>query len=268
MFPPGSAVQLQLLAPDASDAINQKVHRGGHYTPDFGSTKVPSSSREEGLSDRPEVRFAAFGAIYTATLLANGALLLALRGDHHLHTPMYFLLTTLSLLDVFCPMAAGKDVFLLTVTASEHRLAVVSPLHYAVLMDGSMCVALAYYYYVLPVTGLSALAVGGIGAFSITLGSYVLVAGATVKSRSAEEKRRTWSTCTSCLPAVSRFYGPAIITYIRPSCCHYPGSKMLVGMLYGVLNPLIDSLRNEEVKAALRQLLRQTLGPLGSLRHP
>ncbi|XP_038597820.1 olfactory receptor 5B21-like [Tachyglossus aculeatus] len=237
----------------------------------------------KGLSDRLEVRFAAFGAVYTATLLANGALLLALRGYHRLHTPMYFLLTTLSLLDVFCPMAAGKDVFLLAVTASEHRLAVIRPLHYAVLMDRRVCVALAagawparflnsplhasftftmtfclsnlvdqYCCDVPPVTGLSR-----------SGGSYVLVAGATLKSRSAEGKRRTWSICTSCLLAVGLFYDPAIITYNRPSFGHSPGSKMLVGMLFGVLNPLIDSLRNEEVK-----LLRQKLGPLGSLWHP
>ncbi|XP_038597681.1 olfactory receptor 5B12-like [Tachyglossus aculeatus] len=250
----------------------------------------------KGLSDRPEVLFAAFHAIYSATLLANGALLLALRGDHRLHTPMYFLLTTLSLLDVFCPMATlyflvapkGEDVFPLEDTASEHRLAVHCPLHYAVLMDGNVCVALAagagparflnsplhasftfrmtfclshlvdqYYCDVPPVTGLS-----------LSGGSYVLVVGATLKRRSAEGKCRTWSTCTSCLSAVGRFNGPDIFTYIRPSCGHSPGRDGLVDMVYGVLNPLIDSLRNEEVKGALRQVLRRTLGPPGSLRHP
>ncbi|XP_038603285.1 olfactory receptor 5B21-like [Tachyglossus aculeatus] len=249
----------------------------------------------KGLWDWPEVRFAAFDAIYSATLLANGGLLLTLRGDHRLHTPMYVLLATLSFWTPSAPwprcprycgasppetgdlVGRGKDVFLLAVTASEHRLAVLRPLHYAVLMDGGVCVALVagdwparflnyplhasftftmtfclsnlvdqYYSDVPPVTGLSRS-----GPF------YVLVAGVTLRSRSAEGKRRTSSTCTSCLLAVGRFYGPAIFTYIRPSCGHSPGSDGLVGMLYGVLNPLIDSLRNEKVKGALRPLLRQ-----------
>ncbi|XP_038598369.1 olfactory receptor 1020-like [Tachyglossus aculeatus] len=80
-----------------------------------------------------------------------------------------------------------------------------------------------------------------------------------------EGKSRAWSTFTSCLLALGLFYSPAIFTYIRPSSGHSSRSDGLVGMLYGVLNPLIDSLRNEEV---LRELLRETLGPLGSLRHP
>ncbi|XP_038597816.1 olfactory receptor 5B12-like [Tachyglossus aculeatus] len=212
----------------------------------------------KGLSDLPEVRFAAFGAVYTATLLANGALLLALRGDHRLHTLMYFLLNTLSLLDVFCPMAAGKDVFFLAVTASEHRLAVIRPLHYAVLMDWSVCVALAAGAW--PTRFLnSPLHVSFSFTMTFCLSNLVDRYYCDVPSG----KRRTWSICTSCLLAVGLFYDPAIITYIRPSCGHSPGSKRLLGMLFGVLNPFIDSLKNEEVK-----LLRQKLGPLGSLWHP
>ncbi|XP_038597498.1 olfactory receptor 5B12-like [Tachyglossus aculeatus] len=247
-------------------------------------------------SDRPEMRFAAFETDYSATLLANGAsspLLLALCADRRLHTPMYFLLTNLSLPDVSRPTAAlyflvapaGMDVFLLAVTASDHHWDVLRPLCYAVLMGGRVCVALAagawpsrflksslhasftftliicrlnlvdqYYCDVPPVTNLSR-----------SGSSYVLVATAILKSRWAEGNRRAWSTCTSCLLAVGLFYGPAIFTYIRQSSSHSPGSDGLVGMLYSILNTLIDNLRNEEV---LRELLRETLGPLGSLRHP
>ncbi|XP_038598276.1 olfactory receptor 5AP2-like [Tachyglossus aculeatus] len=215
-----------------------------------------------GLSDRPEVRFAAFHAVYLAMLLANGALLLALRADRHLHTPMYFFLANLSLLDVSRPTAAlyflvspaGMVVLLLAVTASERWLAILCPLCYAVLMDGSVCVALA---------AGPALAVGGIGAFSITLVSYVLVAAAILKSRWAEGKRRAWSTCTFCLLAVGLFYGPIIFTYILPSSGPSPRSDGLVSMLYGVLNALLDSLRNEEAKGDLRRVAEADVRPAG-----
>ncbi|XP_038599372.1 olfactory receptor 1444-like [Tachyglossus aculeatus] len=218
-----------------------------------------------GLSDPPEVRFAAFDAIYSATFLANAPTTISTR-----------------------PLApVGMDLFLLAVMASEHRLAVLRPICYTVLMDGSVCVALAagawpahflnsplHASFNFPMTfclsnrACPALAVGGISIFYITLGSYVLVVASILKSRSAEEKRRAWSTCTSRLLAVGLFYGPVIFTYIRPSSGHSPRSDRFVGMLYGVLNPGIDSLRDEEVKGALQKLLRLMLGPLGSLWHP
>ncbi|XP_038614736.1 olfactory receptor 5B21-like [Tachyglossus aculeatus] len=188
-----------------------------------------------GLLDRPEVRFAAFDAIYSATLLANGALLFALRSNHRLHVPMSFLITKLSLLDVSLPMAfvpklyflvapAGMDVLLLAATASDRHMAVLHPLRFVVLMDERVCVTLAAgawparflnsplhvsFTFTLTFTPLQphgpvllsrpclVLSVGEIGAFSFILGSYILVAAVILKSRWAEGKRQVWSTCSS-----------------------------------------------------------------------
>ncbi|NXS23391.1 OR1D2 protein, partial [Mystacornis crossleyi] len=59
-----------------------------------------------GLSDAPEMRlllFVLFLLIYLATLAGNIALLVAIGTDSHLHSPMYFFLSNLSLLDLLCP---------------------------------------------------------------------------------------------------------------------------------------------------------------------
>ena len=59
-----------------------------------------------GLSDRPEVRyplFVVFSIIYQVTVGGNRAILLAIGTEKKLHTPMYYFLASLSLLDIFCP---------------------------------------------------------------------------------------------------------------------------------------------------------------------
>ncbi|XP_021024820.1 olfactory receptor 5V1-like [Mus caroli] len=130
-----------------------------------------------------------------------------------------------------------------------------------------------YYCDIPPVVALSCsstyiaemlvLVIGGIcgvGAFLITLISYIYIVSTILKIRSAEGKRKAFSTCASHLLVVFLFYGTTIFTYIRPtSSQHSPGRDRLISMLYGVitpmLNPIIYSLRNTEVKGALRKVL-------------
>ncbi|XP_015284300.1 PREDICTED: olfactory receptor 5V1-like, partial [Gekko japonicus] len=98
----------------------------------------------------------------------------------------------------------------------------------------------------------------GVGAFLVTLVSYVYIISTILRIRSAEGKRKAFSTCASHLVVVGLFYGTTIFTYIRPSSSHHPDQDRLVSMLYGVvtpmLNPLIYSLRNKEVKGALKRI--------------
>ncbi|XP_060110943.1 olfactory receptor 5V1-like [Heteronotia binoei] len=289
-----------------------------------------------GLSDLPAVRFSLFAAfllIYLITLVGNGTILLAIGVDSHLHNPMYFFLTNLSLLDIFCPTAtvpkmlenllsennvisfvgcilqlyflvalAGTEVFLLAVMAYDRYVAICNPLRYTVIMSKKLCLQMVagtwitgflnsllhtvltfilpycksnrvnqYYCDIPPVLALSCastylaemvvLVVGGIfgvGSFLVTLVSYVYIISTILRIRSAEGKRKAFSTCASHLMVVSLFYGTTIFTYIRPSSSHHPDQDRLVSMLYGVitpmLNPLIYSLRNKEVKGALKRV--------------
>ncbi|XP_036742438.2 olfactory receptor 5V1-like [Manis pentadactyla] len=100
----------------------------------------------------------------------------------------------------------------------------------------------------------------GIGAFLITFISYIYIISTILKIRSVEGKRKAFSTCASHLLVVCLFYGTTIFTYMRPSSSqHSQARHRLISMLYGVitpmLNPLIYSLRNTEVKGAFRRVL-------------
>ncbi|KAJ7314154.1 hypothetical protein JRQ81_006094 [Phrynocephalus forsythii] len=290
-----------------------------------------------GLSDLPAVRFSLFVVfllIYLVTLVGNGTILLAIGADSHLHNPMYFFLTNLSLLDIFCPTATvpkmlnsllsnnsvisfvgcvlqlyflvalvGTEVFLLAVMAYDRYVAICNPLRYPVIMSKRRCLWMAagtwitgflnsllhtmmtftlpyrksnkvnqYYCDMPPVLALSSastylaemvvLVVGGIfgaGAFLLTFLSYIYIITTILRIRSTEGKRKAFSTCASHLMVVCLFYGTTISTYIKPSSSYHPDQDRLVSMLYGMvtpmLNPLIYSLRNKEVKGSLKRIL-------------
>uniref|UniRef100_A0A8D0G0Y6 Olfactory receptor n=1 Tax=Sphenodon punctatus TaxID=8508 RepID=A0A8D0G0Y6_SPHPU len=92
---------------------------------------------------------------------------------------------------------------------------------------------------------------------SFIVGSYTAVLRAVVRLPSAEGRRKTFSTCSSHLAVVSLFYGSIMVTYISPEASG--GSNKVVALCYTVvtplLNPLIYSLRNKEMKQALRRTL-------------
>nr|XP_012788878.1 unnamed protein product [Sorex araneus] len=99
----------------------------------------------------------------------------------------------------------------------------------------------------------------GVGACLVTLISYVDIISTILKIQSVEGKRKAFSTCASHLLVVCLFYGAAIFTYIHPYSSQSSARDRLISMLYGVvtpmLNPMIYSLRNTEVKNALRKVL-------------
>ncbi|XP_075392355.1 olfactory receptor 7D4-like [Tenrec ecaudatus] len=126
-----------------------------------------------GLSQNPELQSLFFGlflAMYLVTVLGNVLIILAISSDPHLHTPMYFFLSNLSLVDIcfitttvpkmlvniqtrskgisymgcltqvyFFMIFAGLDNFLLTVMAYDRFVAICHPLHYTVIMNPRLC---------------------------------------------------------------------------------------------------------------------------------
>ncbi|XP_037696076.1 olfactory receptor 10A4-like [Choloepus didactylus] len=100
--------------------------------------------------------------------------------------------------------------------------------------------------------------------FLLILGSYVRILSAIFRMPSAKGKQKAFSTCTSHLLVASLFYSTAILMYFRPRSSTSPESKKLLSLSYTVvtpmLNPVIYSLRNNEVKAALGRVIRKTLG--------
>ncbi|XP_007956456.1 LOW QUALITY PROTEIN: olfactory receptor 5V1-like [Orycteropus afer afer] len=100
----------------------------------------------------------------------------------------------------------------------------------------------------------------GISTFLTTGISYIYIMSTILKMQSAEGKRKAFSTCASHLLVVCLFYGTVILNYARPSSSHHSSvTDRLISMMNGVitpmLNPMIYSLRNTEVKGALRNVL-------------
>ncbi|NWH57594.1 OR5V1 protein, partial [Geococcyx californianus] len=97
----------------------------------------------------------------------------------------------------------------------------------------------------------------GSSTFVVTLVSYICILWAILCMTSAESRHRAFSTCGSHLTVVCLFYGTTICTYVRPSSTYSPNQDRIVSMLYGILtpllNPIIYSLRNKEVRCALRR---------------
>ena len=96
---------------------------------------------------------------------------------------------------------------------------------------------------------------------SLILVSYGRIIVTVVRMRSAEGKLKAFSTCGSHLVVVILFYGSGIVTYMTPKS--YKEQEKLVSVFYAMvtpmLNPLIYSLRNKDVKGALRKVATRNL---------
>ncbi|XP_030044116.1 olfactory receptor 1019-like [Microcaecilia unicolor] len=99
----------------------------------------------------------------------------------------------------------------------------------------------------------------GVAPFLLTLLSYIFIIVAILKIRSSEGRNKAFSTCSSHLTIVLIFYGTVTVVYMSPSSMFTPEQDKMFALLYTVLipmlNPLIYSMRNKEVKNALRNLI-------------
>ncbi|XP_036591983.1 olfactory receptor 11G2-like [Trichosurus vulpecula] len=95
--------------------------------------------------------------------------------------------------------------------------------------------------------------------FLYIMGTYALVLRAVFRVPSAAGRRKAFSTCGSHLTVVSLFYGSVMVMYVKPTSGHEARVQKTVTLFYSVvtpfLNPLIYSLRNKDMKDALRKFL-------------
>ncbi|XP_006877223.1 PREDICTED: olfactory receptor 11H12-like [Chrysochloris asiatica] len=98
-----------------------------------------------------------------------------------------------------------------------------------------------------------------LGSFVFILGSYTLVLLAVLRVPSATGRRKAFSTCGSHLTVVSLFFGPLTVMYVNPGLGHTAAMQKVTTLFYTIVtplfNPIIYSLRNKEMKAALRKIL-------------
>ncbi|KAM7236261.1 hypothetical protein CapIbe_013447 [Capra ibex] len=280
--------------------------------------------------------FAVFLGFYLLTLLGNCAMILLIRQDRRLHTPMYFFLGHLALVDVcysstvvpqvlavlleggvvlsrarcaaqflFFTFFASMDCYLLAIMAYDRCVAVCRPLLYvAIVTEKARWVLVAGAY----AAGFSSALIRTVTAFTLSFCgnnqidfifcdlppllklscgdsytqevviivfavlvmpaciliisvSYVRIVLAVARMRSSGGRAKTFSTCASHLAAVALFFGTLIFMYLRDNSGQSSEADQAVSVLYTVvspmLNPLIYSLRNKEVKdAVLKSLSR------------
>ncbi|KFO29502.1 olfactory receptor 141 [Fukomys damarensis] len=97
----------------------------------------------------------------------------------------------------------------------------------------------------------------------IVLISYGFILLAILRMRSAEGRRKVFSSCGSHLAGVSIYYGTILFMYVRPSSSYALEQDMVVSIFYTIvipmLNPVIYSLRNKDVKRAMKNVFRKFL---------
>ncbi|XP_069800286.1 olfactory receptor 1L4-like [Dendropsophus ebraccatus] len=98
------------------------------------------------------------------------------------------------------------------------------------------------------------------GPMLFILGSYVLIIRAVLKLSTAKGRRRTFSTCSSHLTVVIFFYSSVIFMYFRPSSLYSATYDRVISVVYSIitpmLNPFIYTLRNKEVKNAIKKVMQ------------
>ena len=94
--------------------------------------------------------------------------------------------------------------------------------------------------------------------FVCILVSYILTAFAVLRVSSTGGRWKAFSTCGSHLAVVCLFYGTIISLYFNPSSSHSAGRDMAAAMMYTVVTPMLNpftySLRNRDMKGALRKV--------------
>ncbi|XP_065447295.1 olfactory receptor 5AR1-like isoform X2 [Chrysemys picta bellii] len=102
-----------------------------------------------------------------------------------------------------------------------------------------------------------------LSSFVTVLLSYVYITSTILQIRSAESRSKAFSTCTFHLTAVVLFFGTLLFMYLRPTSSYSMDTDKVASVFYTLvipmLNPLIYSLRNTEVKDALRKAMNKLI---------
>ncbi|KFU89764.1 Olfactory receptor 14A16, partial [Chaetura pelagica] len=222
------------------------------------------------FADRRELQllhFWLFLGIYLAALLGNGLIITTIAWDHHLHTPMYFFLLNLSLLDLGCisttlPKAMANslwDTRAISYSACAAQFSL--PLCQGNALGQFFCeipqiLKLSCSHSYLREVGLLVFTLFlAFGCFVFMVVSYVQIFRAVLRIPSQQGRHKAFSTCLPHLAVVSLFVTTILFAYLKPLSISSPSLDLVVAVLYSVVlpavNPLIYSLRNQELKDTL-----------------
>ncbi|XP_012968278.1 putative olfactory receptor 8G3 pseudogene [Mesocricetus auratus] len=290
-----------------------------------------------GLSKQPALQlplFLLFLQIYIITVMGNVGMITLIWLSSHLHTPMYYFLSSLSFIDLchstvitpkmlvnfvtekniisypecmvqlyFFSLFAIAECHMLAAMAYDRYAAICSPLLYNVVMSRHRCFWLTIGVYTLGFIGSSVhtglmlrlilcksnvinhyfcdlfpllelscsstninelfvLFLSALNIFIPTLTiftSYIFIIASILHIRSTEGRSKAFSTCSSHMSAVAIFFGSAAFMYLQPSSVSSMEQGKVSSVFYTtvvpMLNPLIYSLRNKDVKSAMKKIL-------------
>ncbi|CAO2584857.1 Olfactory receptor 5B12 [Lemmus lemmus] len=162
------------------------------------------------------------------------------------------------------------ESLILASMAYDRHAAVCKPLHYTTTMTRTTCIVIVTCCYMCGILQSSihvALAfrlsfcLSNIINHFVILNTYLLIFIAILRMRSADAKKKAFSTCASHLITVSIFFGSLIFMYLQPSSSHTMETDKIASVFYTMvipmLNPLVYSLRNKEVKNAFMKVVRK-----------
>ncbi|EHB16690.1 Olfactory receptor 8G5 [Heterocephalus glaber] len=292
-----------------------------------------------GLTEKPELQlplFLLFLGIYVFTVVGNLGMITLIRLSCHLHTPMYYLLSSLSFIDLchstvitpkmlvnfvveknvisypecmtqlyFFLVFAIAECHMLAAMAYDRYVAICNPLLYNITMSSQVCcwmiggvysmgllgamshtvcmlrvlfckadIVNHYFCDLFPLLELSCsgtfineVVVLCLSAFNILLpalailSSYTFIIASILHIRSTEGRYKAFSTCSSHILAVSVFFGSAAFMYLQPSAVSSMNQGKVSSVFYTtvvpMLNPLIYSLKNKDVKIALMKFFEK-----------
>ncbi|XP_053117192.1 olfactory receptor 6X1-like [Hemicordylus capensis] len=272
--------------------------------------------------------------IYLFTLAGNGFIIIIVRLNWQLQTPMYFFLSNLSFLEIWytttvipkmletfmttrtticlhcCLMQSFFHFFLgitefliLSAMSFDRYIAICKPLHYTSIMTRKLCSVLAlgswslgfviifsqaalllklpfcagnvidhYYCDIGPILKLACADTKLIeflglletitiipSSFLFSVVSYIYIILTILRIPSSKGRQKAFSTCASHLTVVSILYGAVLFMYLKPTAHSSFSFNKVISVLNTVLTPLLNpfiyTIRNKEVKAALRKAI-------------
>ncbi|XP_061447921.1 olfactory receptor 6M1-like [Rhineura floridana] len=105
-----------------------------------------------------------------------------------------------------------------------------------------------------------------LGSLSFTTVSYVYIISTILKIPSAQGRKKAFATCASHFTVVSMGYGISIFVYVRPSQSDIMSMNKALAIFSGILTPLLNpfifSLRNEQMKEVLRDVLKRVISSI------
>ncbi|MBZ3877298.1 Olfactory receptor 7G1 [Sciurus carolinensis] len=216
-----------------------------------------------GLTEDPELQpliFRLFLSMYLVTILGNLLIILAVSSDPHLHTPMYIFLSNLSFTDI-CISTTTIPKMLANIQAQDQSITYTGCLsqffcelaQVLKLACSDTLINIILVHFLFTILGASSV--------SAIIFSYTRIVCSLLRIPSTGKKYKAFSTCGSHLLVVSLFYGTGFGVYISSVLTDSPGNSAVASVMYTVvpqmLNPFIYSLRNRDMKEALRKIINR-----------